>query len=104
MRVIFLLRTQTFAPRKSTKDELLRDYSSPAEKIPVIRANTCTTIEQLGHWRLVLSRASSQRYYCGAELFCLEHIWPRNLKGRHFHEMRSDTTIFENIENKMLGR
>ncbi|XP_015761332.1 PREDICTED: uncharacterized protein LOC107340492 [Acropora digitifera] len=36
--------------RKSTRDELLRDYSSPLEKSPTIRTNTCTTIEQLGDW------------------------------------------------------
>ncbi|XP_067018939.1 uncharacterized protein [Acropora muricata] len=36
--------------RKSTRDELLRDYSSPLEKSPTIHTNTCTTIEQLGNW------------------------------------------------------
>ncbi|XP_078343824.1 uncharacterized protein LOC144629485 isoform X1 [Oculina patagonica] len=41
---------QNFVPRKSTKDELLRDYSSPPEKPPMLRSNTCTTIEKLGDW------------------------------------------------------
>ena len=49
----FLPSTQEFNPRSSTTDELLRDYSSPADKLSSFPPNTCTTIERLGAWRLV---------------------------------------------------
>ncbi|XP_022806448.1 uncharacterized protein LOC111343523 isoform X2 [Stylophora pistillata] len=42
---------QNFVPRTSTRNELLRDYSSPSDTPPtIVRANTLTTIEKLGDW------------------------------------------------------
>ncbi|XP_068751584.1 uncharacterized protein [Montipora capricornis] len=42
--------TKNFVPRKSTRDELLRDYSSPVDTPSALHKNTCTTIAQLGDW------------------------------------------------------
>ena len=62
----FLPSTQEFNPRSSTTDELLRDYSSPADKLPSFPPNTCTTIERLGAWRLVQITCTSRLWDSGS--------------------------------------